>query len=673
MDANTDIAYGLQGGSKDRLCSQYLLGETSSTPCGGFASRARMNVKFAATSYASTPHPVWEFAIPKSELGPGNDTAQMAIRFHQAKKGYTNYPASEGSGRLFAKVLTINFKPTATAFKPALKPMLVPGLAVGGQGAREILRSNDHVISVRPAGDRVTFVLEAMTDTSNDMAGTYPQLDFAGIRVDVNQNGKVDKQIDTAYGISSGTRDQLCLQYLLTETSSTGCSGFPSKASLKVAFRATPAGSKPHPVWLYTIPKTELGPGNDLSHLTFTFHQAGKGYTRYPLTTASMHSFADALVFDVKSLQVMVAGEEQGAPVVVTHDTKPPLIAITQPEGTNSGEVRTADKDISIQGRAQDDSGIYEVRVNGEEVSASADGSFRYALKLAYGSNRVRIRASDTKDNVAEYGFAVVRESGQAGDGDRGLAPTAEGEEAVPIAGTYFALVVAVQDYADPGITDLDQPAHDAEQLKSVLLQDYTFDAAHVTVLEDPEKAALVRALEDLARSARAEDNVLIFFAGHGQWDEQFEQGYWLPEDAAADSRAQWISNSDIRDYIRAIRARHTLLISDACFSGGIFKSRSAGIGPDRATSELYGMRSRKAMTSGTLTEVPDRSAFLEYLTARLQDNSQNWLTADQLFYRLREAVINNSPSTPQYGVIFDAGDEGGEFVFVRRGRATGP
>ncbi len=42
-------------------------------------------------------------------------------------------------------------------------------------------------------------------------------------------------------------------------------------------------------------------------------------------------------------------------------------------------------------------------------------------------------------------------------------------------------------------------------------------------------------------------------------------------------------------------------------------------------------------------------------------------MSADQLFYRFREAVINNSPNTPQYGVIHDAGDEGGEFIFIRR------
>jgi len=34
-----------------------------------------------------------------------------------------------------------------------------------------------------------------------------------------------------------------------------------------------------------------------------------------------------------------------------------------------------------------------------------------------------------------------------------------------------------------------------------------------------------------------------------------------------------------------------------------------------------------------------------------------------QLFVSFREAVMNNSPNTPQYGTIQNAGDEGGDFI----------
>ena len=90
-------------------------------------------------------------------------------------------------------------------------------------------------------------------------------------------------------------------------------------------------------------------------------------------------------------------------------------------------------------------------------------------------------------------------------------------------------------------------------------------------------------------------------------------------------------------------------------------------VGVDNAIQELYKSPSRKAMTSGTLKTVPDRSVFLKYLNQGLENNEQRFITADQLFSSFRQAVINNSDNKPQYGVIQHAGDEGGEFVFVRR------
>jgi hypothetical protein len=88
----------------------------------------------------------------------------------------------------------------------------------------------------------------------------------------------------------------------------------------------------------------------------------------------------------------------------------------------------------------------------------------------------------------------------------------------------------------------------------------------------------------------------------------------------------------------------------------------------------LDNLPSRTAMTSGALTTVPDRSVFVEYLLRRLRDNTEERLPALELFSRLRLPVINNSPAqkdgsrpTPRYGTIHEVGDEGGDFIFVRR------
>jgi hypothetical protein len=81
----------------------------------------------------------------------------------------------------------------------------------------------------------------------------------------------------------------------------------------------------------------------------------------------------------------------------------------------------------------------------------------------------------------------------------------------------------------------------------------------------------------------------------------------------------------------------------------------------------LYKLPSRRAITSGTLTAVPDNSVFVEYFLKRLAQNTDQFLPAQQLFNTLRMAVINNSATVPQEGVIAETGDEGGDFIFLKK------
>ena len=239
-----------------------------------------------------------------------------------------------------------------------------------------------------------------------------------------------------------------------------------------------------------------------------------------------------------------------------------------------------------------------------------------------------------------------------------------------PGAGAFHALLIAVDDYRHAQVEDLDHPVSDAARLRAVLTEDYGFRPENVRVLENASEDEILTSLWRLHQTVTGADSVLLFFAGHGIWKPDIEQGYWLPADATRASPARWISNSDIRDSIRGLGARHTLLISDACFSGSLFKTRKAFSEAGQAIQELYRLPSRKAMTSGTLSEVPDRSVFMEYLTKKLRENREPWVSADELFFGFRQAVINNGSATPQYGVIHGTGDEGGEFIFVRSGEA---
>lgn len=231
-----------------------------------------------------------------------------------------------------------------------------------------------------------------------------------------------------------------------------------------------------------------------------------------------------------------------------------------------------------------------------------------------------------------------------------------------------YLLVIGVQDYDDPSLNDLNNPVNDGKKLISTLTEGYTFYTENIFFLENPTRSDIVTQLDFLSKKINQEDNLLIFYAGHGVWDQTLEKGYWLPKDASKENRANWFSNSLLRDYLSGINSKHTLLVSDACFSGGIFKTREA-FNIQKAIEELYKLPSRKAMTSGAMNTVPDNSVFIEYLTKRLKENQNKTLSAEQLFSSFRIAVINNSPNSqvPLYGDIKETGDEGGDFIFVRK------
>lgn len=308
---------------------------------------------------------------------------------------------------------------------------------------------------------------------------------------------------------------------------------------------------------------------------------------------------------------------------------------------------------ITIKGVARDTSGVAQVLVNGEDMhleQAAEAVTFSSQILLAIGSNDVEIKAIDRFKNEARLLLVVQRTQ-----------PLVQGG--------YYALVIAVQDYVDPGIPTLQNPYQDGQNLVSTLTTYYKFDKKNITLLKNPSRNTIIQTFDQLAKKLTKEDNLLIFYAGHGHWDEQLRQGFWLPADARQNSRTEWISNGTIRDYVAGVPTRHTLLISDACFSGGIFKTRDAFSNAKPAIRELYKLPSRKAMTSGMMKAVPDKSVFVEYLIKRLKENKEQLLTAEVLFTSFRQAVINNSPNgqIPQYGEIRETGDEGGDFVFERR------
>lgn len=232
----------------------------------------------------------------------------------------------------------------------------------------------------------------------------------------------------------------------------------------------------------------------------------------------------------------------------------------------------------------------------------------------------------------------------------------------------YHALIIGISNYNNPRL-NLDRPLKDAQKFQQVLVANYTFDPKQITFLTNPTRQQIIKELFGLRKKVGKKDNLLIFYAGHGHWDEAAKQGYWWPRDASDDDPANWLSNGDLKEQIRGIPSSHTLVISDACFSGAIFKTRSASEIKNAPADivMLYRQQSRRAITSGTLTTVPDQSVFFDHLIKQMTDNKEKYISSQFLFDAIRQRVINNSMIVPQDGVINDTGDEGGDFIFIRK------
>lgn len=232
--------------------------------------------------------------------------------------------------------------------------------------------------------------------------------------------------------------------------------------------------------------------------------------------------------------------------------------------------------------------------------------------------------------------------------------------------GTYHALLIAIADYQHH--PKLKTPVSDVARLAEVLREHYGFANVETLVDQQATRTGILTALERYKRLTKT-DNLLIYFAGHGTFEPETREGYWIPVEAEA-SKWDWISNDQIRKVIGQIPAKHTLLVSDSCFSGDL--TRGAPLQkPDRYVEQVSKKDSYQVIASGGLEEVGDvgrngLSAFAYYFVNSLVDDSLPVLTTREVFDSVVRMVANDSRQVPEMGTIQGAPDLKGEFIFAR-------
>tara|TARA_B110000259_G_scaffold187895_1_gene243900 strand:+ start:418 stop:3390 length:2973 start_codon:yes stop_codon:yes gene_type:complete len=239
--------------------------------------------------------------------------------------------------------------------------------------------------------------------------------------------------------------------------------------------------------------------------------------------------------------------------------------------------------------------------------------------------------------------------------------------------GNYYALVIGNENYQNE--RDLDTPINDVTTIAAVLEKKYGFNI--IKIIENGDRRTILSNLNALKNKLQREDNLLIYYAGHGAYDEA-GRGYWLPVDAdsiQSEDTTQWISTDDVSNILTKIKSNHILVVADSCFSGSL----TTRGGNEIFTSEnkvnifknLIEKKVRKALTSGGLEPVLDGgggdgnySIFADSFI-RLLSNNNSVLATNSLYTDLGKMVSSVSSQTPQYGAVQRTGDEGGDFIFV--------
>ncbi len=356
-------------------------------------------------------------------------------------------------------------------------------------------------------------------------------------------------------------------------------------------------------------------------------------------------------------------------PLTAARDDTPPVIDVP-------GALAAKSAAVEIAGRVSDSSRIIEVTMDGRPVAVAADGSFSARRGVPMGESTITVVAVDEWGNRAMRKVTVTREAviTQRRIMVPGKPSVAAKTRPDPYAGIHFgayhALVIGNNNYRE--LPKLKTAANDAKSVAKLLTDDYGFETK---LLLDATRADIFTELGRLRAKLTPNDNLLIYYAGHGILDEIGQQGYWLPVDAQADIKANWVSNGDITTSLRAIRAKHVLVVADSCYSGTLVRAApiniKTSVARKRWIDRMTRKRARTALVSGGLEPVADsgrdgHSVFANAFLAALRANP-DVMDGQALYDAIKRPVVLNADQTPQYSDIRRAGHDGGDFIFVRK------
>ena len=222
------------------------------------------------------------------------------------------------------------------------------------------------------------------------------------------------------------------------------------------------------------------------------------------------------------------------------------------------------------------------------------------------------------------------------------------------------ALVVGVDQYADPTFTDLRGAARDARNMQWLLTEHLGFDPGQIRMLTDDRatRDGILTGIRDwLVAGSRPGARALMYFAGHGYYQpdkdgdetDGFDEAL-VPHDGRLILRgtrpmqvANLILDDEIGTLLDGLDGRQVHVIVDSCHAGTMTRSleppaadpsyvRTIGLGPGTAAERS---RTRSAFTPDIAAARQRDAGFIE-----AKDNVATWtaVSALQLALEDREA-----------------------------------
>ncbi len=325
-----------------------------------------------------------------------------------------------------------------------------------------------------------------------------------------------------------------------------------------------------------------------------------------------------------------------------------------------------------VIGRVQPAESLRSFRVNDQDQIASVDanGLFEFDVQVSQQQNPVLVEAVTADGRRITQNFLITRELDRALE--RRAVSNMFQRRLRSDLGNFHALVIGNNAYQQ--WTPLQTAVSDATEVARVLRQRYGFN---VTLLENASQTQILAALSDLSQSLGESDNLVIYYAGHGQIDGDSGKGYWIPVNAGANPGPDWIPNEVVTDFIGAMSARHVLVVADSCYSGTLSGTAIRPIPMEASEQDLMfisRVKARTVLTSGGLQPIADEGSGGHSIFARAflnaLDSNENLLEGYRLFQEVQFNVSQRSQVTrlaqqPEYSALRHAGHEGSEFFFL--------